>query len=270
MILDYLIKILLAIIFIPICGYIIQGKYYFLFKKKYGRKETWPEIIKRKLETFFKCLKMLIVPTPFMISVVFIWYEIFYLNNIDLNPKLEVIATAGWIPLLSILYSLLVAIILNELWTEYKMIRMSIKNYDLETFMNLRDEQLSPLVHTLMAIISGSVLLAFMLLKYPDAKSGIVCVGSVAYLFSLIFYVILEIDDPCAGTWFIRSIPKEWLNIDSREWRSVRNDPAHKKFLEAIKNQDEKFFFKEIEEERIIKKLMTSIKGYVGIVEKEK
>ncbi len=258
--LDNIIKIFLALIFIPICGYIFQGKYYFLFKKKYGRNETWPQIISRKFGTFLKCLKMLVVPLPFMIAIVYVWYSIFYIYDIDLNPKLEVIATAGWIPLLSILYSLLVAIIMNELWTEYKMIRMAVKNYDLETFINLRDEQMSPLVHTLMAVISGAVLLAFMLLKYPDATSGIACVGSVAYLFSLIFYVIVEIDDPCSGTWFIKSIPQEWLKIDSRHWRDLRNDPAHKKLLEVLKTKSENILIKEIEEEKLITKLTSLLK----------
>jgi hypothetical protein len=256
----YLLKILSAIIFVICCGYILQGKDYFLFQKKYGRKETFGAMLKRKFLTGLKCLKMLVVPVPFMIATAYVWYDIFYKNNIDLNPKLEAIATAGWIPLLSILYSILVAIILNQLWSEYKAIRMAVKNYDLETFMNLRDEQMSPLVHTLMAVISGSVLVAFMLLKYPDAVSGVVCVSSVSYLFSLVFYVIVEIDDPCSGTWFIKSIPKEWLTIDSREWRNIRNNPAHQKFLEALKSKNETLFYKQIEEEKIITKLLSLVK----------
>ncbi len=212
---------------------------------------------------------MLIVPLPFTIGVTFVWYDIFYVNNIDLNPKLEVIATAGWIPLLSILYSLLVAIVMNQLWTEYKALRMAVKNYDLETFMNLRDEQMSPLVHTLMAVVSGAVLFAFMLLKYPDAMSGIACIGSVAYLFSIIFFVMVEIDDPCSGTWFIKSIPTEWLTIDSREWRNLRNDPAHKKFLEILKNESKNILLKEIEEEKLITRLLSVVKGNLKGLNKE-
>ncbi len=199
-----------------------------------------------------KSLKMLALPLPFTLACVYIWYYIFYLNHITLDAKLEVIATAGWIPLLSILYSLLVAMILNQLWTEYKAIRMAVKNYDLETFMNLQDEQLSPLVHTLMLVISFAVLVAFMLLQYTNAHSGAIFISSVAYLFSLIFFVVVEIDDPSTGTWFIKTIPKEWLKIDSREWRKLRNDPAHRKFIESLKDKSEDIYRIEVEEEKLI------------------
>ncbi len=248
-------RIIFALLFVVVVGFLLEGQNFFVFKKKPGRNETWKATIKRRFITGIKSLKMLALPLPFTVACTYIWYYIFYLKDITLDPKLEAITTAGWIPLLSILYSLLVAMILNQLWGEYKAMRMAVKNYDLELFMNLQDEQLSPLVHTLMVVISLAVLFAFMVLQYTDVYSGAIFVSSVAYLFSLIFFVVIEIDDPSIGTWVIKSIPKEWLSIDSREWRKIRNDPAHKKFLESLSEKSEKILRIEAQEEKLVNEL---------------
>ena len=56
-------------------------------------------------------------------------------------------------------------------------------------------------------------------LDYPNAVSGLIVISSTAYLLTLIFFVIGEIDDPCDGLWFIKDIPEEWLVIDVDEYR---------------------------------------------------
>ena len=77
-----------------------------------------------------------------------------------------------------------------------------------------------------------------MCLKYVSVQSGFLFVGSTAYLFVLIFLVIYEIDDPCSGLWYIRSIPKEWLQIDVKKFRDVeRFQKAYPLFLEKHKDK---------------------------------
>jgi hypothetical protein len=144
-------------------------------------------------------------------------------KEIHFHDGLKDIAIAAWIPTFGILYALMAAFVVNTVWSEYKSIRMAIKCYDITTFMNLRDEDVSPLVHVMTGVFAFGVLGAFMGLPYPDAQSGLVCIGSTTFLFGLVFFVVMEIDNPLSGIWFIKNIHEEWMQIDVKEWRKDHN-----------------------------------------------
>jgi hypothetical protein len=172
------------------------------------------------IKTLFKCLKMLLYPIPAVIIILTIWYFFFYSFNVYFrNDDTTLAIISVWISVFGILYGLLAATIFNTVWTEYKTMRLAVKRRDLDMFMELRDEEMSPLVHTMLIVLSGSVLLAFMILPYQSLLGGLLFVGSTSYLFILIFFIVLEIDDPCSGTWLIQSTPKEWLLIDVKTYR---------------------------------------------------
>lgn len=185
--------------------------------------------IKSKIVMVIKCLQMLYKPLPAVILACLFWYFVFYKNQIFLKDDGEIIVT--WISMFGILYGLLAAVVLSTVWTEYKAMRTAVKRYDFDTFSDLRDEEISPLVHTLMFVISGMILVAFMLLRYANMGSAIMFIASTTYLFVLLFLVIYEIDDPCAGTWYIKNIPKEWLEIDIKRFRE---EERYKKGREAF------------------------------------
>ena len=71
---------------------------------------------------------------------------------------------------------------------------------------------------TTLAIV---VTLGFMSLKYPTWQSGAIIVGGTAYLLGLIFWFVVEFDDPCHGLWYIKSIDPEWLEEDPKKWRAA-------------------------------------------------
>ena len=100
-----------------------------------------------------KCLQMLYKPFPAVIVACLFWYFIFFKNQIFLNLPIEIINT--WISMFGLLYGLLAAVVLSTVWNEYKTMRTAVKKYDFETFIDLRDEEISPLVHTLMFVLSG-------------------------------------------------------------------------------------------------------------------
>lgn len=164
-----------------------------------------------------KCLQMLYKPIPAVIVACAIWYFGFYSNNLHLSENIEIIMI--WVSIFGILYGLLEAVVLTTVWNEYKAMRTAVKRYDFDTFADLRDEEISPLVHTLNFVLSGTILLAFMCFKYVSLQSGFIFIASTTYLFTLLFLVIYEIDDPCSGTWYIRNIPKEWLGVDVKKFR---------------------------------------------------
>ena len=183
-----------------------------------------------------KCLWMLVKPIPAMIAACVMWYFVFYSNNLYLSENVEIIMV--WISIFGILYGLIEAVVLTTVWNEYKQMRTAVKRYDFDTFVDLRDEEISPLVHTLTFVLSGVILLALMCLRYVSLQSGFLFIGSTAYLFTLIFLVIYEIDDPCTGLWYIKSIPKEWLEIDVKKFREEeRYKKGHSLFLEKHKDK---------------------------------
>ena len=196
---------------------------------------TFKKRMERRIETSLKCLALLIAPVIPAGIVSILWYKELYCKQLFFTEKMEGIITAAWIPTFGILYSILAAIILSTVWGEYKAMRSAIKRYDLDAFIDLRDEEMSPLVYTMMIVLSSAVLLSFMSLQYPSARAGLVLISSTSYLFSLLYMVIREIDDPCGGIWFIRSVPPEWLEINVKVWRAERHEKARKEYEARLK-----------------------------------
>lgn len=202
----------------------------FPFFRKRRHQYPFKERVRRKWKNSLKCLALLVLPTlPTAGSTAF-WYCVLYSKQRFFGERMEGIVTAAWIPTFGILYSILVGLIMATVWSEYKAMRAAVKRYDLDAFIDLCDEEISPLVHAMMFILSGSILLAFMSLPYPTWKCGMILVSTTSYLFCLIYMVVREIDDPCDGIWFIRSIPAEWLEIDIKAWRAKRCQETKKRY----------------------------------------
>ena len=178
---------------------------------------------------------------PFSFGATFFWKKVLLDQHIYLNERFDVIAMTALIAFFGLIYCLMATVIITIVWNEFKAIRMAVKEYDIETFMNLKDEEMTPLVHTVMFVIGSFVLAGFMLLKYPDLSSGLICIGSVSYLLSLIFFVAEEIDDPCRGIWTI-SIPEEWLKINAKKYREKRNKEKHAELLKKIGDWPKEMF----------------------------
>jgi len=202
-----------------------------IFRKSHSYLKRWPKL-QKAIELTIKTIFVLLIPLIFSAISILIWTFVFYKQNIHLDNGMETIVIDAWIPMFGILYSLLMAIVLTTVWNEYKAMRLAVKKWDTDTFMNLRDEEMSPLVLAMVLVFSLALLLAFMVLNYPTQLYGAILVGSTTYLLSLILFVVVEIDNPCSGFWFIKSIPEQWLTINPKVWREKRSTEARKKFDE--------------------------------------
>ena len=180
---------------------------------------TLGQRLQRGFETLIKSSILLSLPFLFTLPTLLLWYFVAFKYDLHFDEKMENIAVAAWIPILGILYCLLVAEIFRTVWGEYKEMRMSIKEYDLEKFMSLRDEELSPLCYILITVLSLILVASFMALKYPNVADGVLTIGTVSYILNLMFFMVREIDDPCCGVWFIKTIHPEWIEMDYKEYR---------------------------------------------------
>ena len=117
-----------------------------IFRKKTDRKSAkrW---LGKCAETALKALWLVAYPLAISAVICTGWYVVLFKHHIHFDDDIKDIATAAWIPTFGIIYALVAAVILNTVWSEYKEMRMAIKRYDLARFMELRDEDVSPLIH---------------------------------------------------------------------------------------------------------------------------
>ncbi len=190
--------------------------------------------LKKFIEQVIKTICVLSIPLPMVILAFGMWWLFFFSRSWHFSASTQEIVMFGWLPLFGILYSILMIAVFGTVWKEYKTIRNAVKDFDINTFMNLRDERMSPLIYTLSMTFSSAITLAFMGFRYHNFLSGALIMGSASYLLYLLFFVIIEIDNPCSGFWYIKSIPAEWLKIDPKKWRERRNRSARKDFEKAL------------------------------------
>jgi energy-coupling factor transporter transmembrane protein EcfT len=200
-------------------NWMIQGKHFFLFKKRPGRHMSRREHLKRRVDTIIRCTWMLIMPVPTILGVWIFWYYKVHLSGYHLCDIGNSSGATILISSCTFIYGLLANNAIGIVWGQHIRMRDAVKNNQIDVFMNLKDEELPPLVHLLLMVLSSLIVFGVMTLNYRDLLSGTICVSAITYLFALIFYVIVDIDDPMTGVWVIRDIPKLWFEIDAKKWR---------------------------------------------------
>ncbi len=191
-----------------------------IYKKRHEHKSAKARFL-RTVETSIKASMIMLFAMPFSWVASAFWYFCLYKNDIHLGvTTYEIAVTAAWIPVFALFYGLFASAIISRVFEEYKQIRHAIKTNNIEAFMCLCDEDVSPLMHVLLSILGLFVLLGFMLLEYPEPIGGFLLVGSTSFIIAFIFFVISEIDDPLGGVWFIKYVPAGWAEINPRQWRN--------------------------------------------------
>lgn len=194
----------------------------FEFYRRSTHPRDWPRFWRKCKENTARCAYLLALPLLATATSCTFWYFVLYTRDMHIHEDTKDISIAAWIPTFGVLYCLLSAVVLGRVFQEYKDIRDAIKSYDIETFMNLRDEDISPVFHVLMTILALCLIGAFMGLKYPTASSGFWYIGSTTYILSLIYWIIIEVDNPFTGVFFIKNVHPEWMKLDCRTWRDER------------------------------------------------
>jgi len=192
--------------------------------------------VKKRIELAIKSLWLMSYPLLITVIADIVWYYATYRRHVYFNERMEGVVTAAWIPTFGIAWAVLAGAFFNTVWSEYKSFRASVKRWDIVSFMELRDEEISPLAHVMMSTISLAVLGGFMSIKYPSVEEGLFLISTTSFVLALVYFVIDEIDDLCAGIWFIKAIPPKWLDIDPKKYLEEHTAKARKEF--ERKNKD--------------------------------
>ncbi|HWU24526.1 MAG TPA: hypothetical protein VN086_02120 [Candidatus Paceibacterota bacterium] len=182
---------------------------------------TIKERFTRFMATVVKSAIIMSFAIPYSLFSTLAWYFILYRNHYDLGDGAEIVATAAWLPYLAVATSIINASILAKVLDEFKEMRYAIKQYDVEKFMMLSDEDVSPLIYALLIVFDACIVGGFMLIHYDSMWHGAFIIWTSTYVMALILLVIRELDDPLQGVWYIRNVHKEWLDMDRKSWRAL-------------------------------------------------
>ena len=249
----YLVFVGIGLFFVVLAlNVLIQGKDHPFLRKEEGDSDKWIERMKVKWGIFKKCARILLFPVPTTVGLAMFWWLVLYRNDIHLHEKFEGMCVA-LITVTGVPYALVAAMILQIVWGRLKEMKDAAKLPELfdppqlsekatleemlrvsrgfEIYARLKHDNLSPVLWTLLFVLSGFMLTGFMAPKYCDASCGLFCISSISYLLSAIYYIIREIDRPLDGTIYVRTVPPIWDGIDARLFRRLRRELEHKRLL---------------------------------------
>lgn len=163
----------------------------------------------RMRQIIFRHLKMLVKPSILAAGITGYWY-LFRIFGIHLPKDDEHFLIGAVIPMLSVAYGIMAALILDTVWKEYKTIEDCVRHNNLDRFLEYRDVRIPPLIHLLLATLATAIVGSMMLLPYGHAVTGLFSVFAVSFVLVLYQSVAIELDDPFTGVWYVR-VPESWL-----------------------------------------------------------
>lgn len=190
----------------------------------------WGRLSQRIIEYTIKSILIACVPLPISILVGWTWAAYIYGNDLPFSPEMRELLAAAWIPVFGVVYGLFTGGIFALVFSQYMEMRVATKERhkedSLERFMRYADEELSPLWHGVAFVLAVAVLAGFAVYTYPDALTGALVMGAATYVFALLCFIVIEMDEPRYGFFVIKSIPEEWLKKDPHEWRLEQTEQA--------------------------------------------
>ena len=229
---------------------LFQGKRHWFLRRDHDENKNWGTRMKTRLEELKKCLKMLMRPIPKVIGVVIFW-RVLYANGLYFTERFEMIATAAWIVVIGVLYSLIYSKEMEICFNRLQKLRNACRMPDwlqsveasrltqqergieltkaLSTYVLMIDDNLSPALRALVIVPSLLLVGSFMVLKYPDALSGGCCMATISYLLCMFYMVLMEVDNVSGGLYHTR-IPPKWKSLNVKAIRKDLRDKEQEHF----------------------------------------
>ena len=193
----------------------------------------------RIIDTAVRTAILMLFAVPFAAALVLLWYFGSYKTGFHFLPTAENISVASWVPFLGVLFVFVLTMILSTAWSKDSALNDAIHSYDVDAFMRLRATHLHPLAYAMLYLVAGIMFVGFAAIDYPDAWSGFIIVGSIAYLISFTPFVLGEIDKPLSGVWFVKNVPLEWIAIDPKTWFRQTREERRTALLATLKKKEE-------------------------------
>lgn len=132
-----------------------------------------------------------------------------HFSKADEAPLIGAVVTT-----LAVAYGITVTLVFGTVWEKYQKVVVCVLKKDRDTFLCYRDERVPITVHLLIAALSLPLLAMIGGLEYSSWRAGLAAVSSTAFVLSLYWIVIAELQNPAKSPWFAERIPQAWLEID--------------------------------------------------------
>lgn len=167
--------------------------------------------IKRHLPVIFK---------PFVVGIAaaLFWRFVIYRFNFHFGKEDENALLFVVLALSVFVYAIFAGYAVGTVLGDYKEISKAVVKDDMETFLLYRDEQLPILIHLLVGTSSVFVLIATLVFPYNGILIGMVSNFMVHFLLTLIYIIVIELDDYYHSIWFKEKVPKHWYEVDIEKY----------------------------------------------------
>ncbi len=175
-------------------------------------RRTFTERLIKRWWIAVKCAIMLVVPMFVSVPTQWAWYHYEFLPGQRWSHEMNDPLMAA-VLVLAILGYIMLATMLGFDFTlkKYSRMRTNAMLKREHAFKIDQKDGISPLTHTLIGVFAFIILRTVWLIHYSDPAGGCYVVGTTAYLLTIMFLVVQQIDHPCSGLWFIDDIPFPWL-----------------------------------------------------------
>ena len=114
-----------------------------------------PYAPERLLLVFKRHLPIIIKPAIFAVATLFLW-QYLHAQGVYFGSLSEGTFAGTAVAFLSIVYSIMAALVINSIWDDYKAVSFCLVRNDKETFLTHRDERMPIMIHLLLGFRSCS------------------------------------------------------------------------------------------------------------------
>ena len=178
-----------------------------------SKKNDW----RRRVRSFARHAFLFSKPFAIATASAVLWYKL-HARGIHFSGGDASIVGGPILSMLSVIYSIMAAIVLHDVWDKFRKVGMSLLRNDKETFLLYRDERMPVLLHMLLFLFTFPIVAIVALLDYQSILAGALSVFAVSLLFSFYWFVVNILENPVESPWLKERIPPEWLSIDVDEY----------------------------------------------------
>ncbi len=177
-------------------------------KKKLSKKEDW----RRRGRSFYRHLLLMMVPFLIAAAAAMIWDRLRERGWV-FDKEDEVILTTV-ILTIGMAYGIAATLVMNTVWGKYRKVMLSVLEKDERTFLKYRDDRMPIVLHLFLASLSLPLISMIMAFPFRGEWSGRISIFFIAFILSLYWVALAQLEDPARSAWLAERVPEEWLKED--------------------------------------------------------
>ncbi len=166
-----------------------------------------------EFKSFIQKVRLIIQPLFLSFPSVIFWYAS-YTFGFHSNSKADEPIVNAILPFIGGVHVFLASFLLYREGSDIRELKKILRRPHTEEtrrdFMDIAEDMI-PIPVKYILLSTGTMIQAWTIfLYYQNYYVGFFSVYSISYIITLIWEVIMDLDDPVHGAWVVKGIPKEW------------------------------------------------------------